>query len=81
MDVKKVLLGLFLAGVLGVAVVASGCIGGQQTSTPTTVTQKETVTETKPVEQITLKVIGPWSGQSLMPLWRLLRLLKLNIQT
>lgn len=65
MDVKKVLLGLFLVGVLGIAVVASGCIGGQQTSTPTTVTQKETVTETKPVEQITLKVIGPWSGAEL----------------
>ncbi|HDD31046.1 MAG TPA: carbohydrate ABC transporter substrate-binding protein, partial [Thermococcus litoralis] len=65
MDVKKVLVGLFLVGVLGIAVVASGCIGGQQTATPTTVTQKETVTETKPVEQITLKVIGPWSGAEL----------------
>jgi len=65
MDVKKMLLSLVLVSILGIAVVASGCIGGEQTSTPTTVTQKETVTETKVGEQITLKVIGPWSGAEL----------------
>lgn len=47
------LFSFLLVGVLAVAVVASGCIGG------------ETTTQTTTLEQITLKVIGPWSGAEL----------------
>ncbi|EHR78234.1 transcriptional antiterminator [Thermococcus litoralis DSM 5473] len=53
MNVKKVLLGLFLVGVLGIAVVASGCIGGQQTSTVTS-----TPTETSLQGKIVFAVGG-----------------------
>ncbi|RLF82522.1 ABC transporter substrate-binding protein, partial [Thermococci archaeon] len=53
MKTEKMLFSFLLVGVLTVAVVASGCIGG------------ETTTQTTTVEQITLKVIGPWSGAEL----------------
>lgn len=68
MSTKKVLFSLLLIGVLAFSIVASGCIsgGGQQTSTsPQTTTKTTTKTETKVQEQITLKVIGPWSGKEL----------------
>ncbi|ACS89424.1 MAG: Trehalose/maltose ABC transporter, trehalose/maltose binding protein [Thermococcus sp. 40_45] len=53
MKAGKMLFSFLLVGVLAVAVVASGCIGG------------ETTTQTTTLEQITLKVIGPWSGAEL----------------
>ncbi|AIF69438.1 ABC transporter substrate-binding protein [Palaeococcus pacificus DY20341] len=51
----KSILSLFLVGLVAFAVVASGCIGGEETTTT------PTETTTTP-EQVTLTVIGPWSG-------------------
>lgn len=81
MSGRKGFMALLLVGVLAFSVVASGCIGGGGTTTKTgttttktttltktktaTQTKTATTTETQVQEQITLKVIGPWSGKEL----------------